>query len=444
MANSQKATSWAARRLEGLEAPQRPSILAFQHPSFRGLRLTLSAERGIALVVVIAMMVILLSITGAALLFSGLSLKSAANLKTGSGAIHVADASIQHALAIIPVGTDFDTLLAGGVTEFPCKNQSGTTGTCDGTNFKPTLTGSLSGYTYTVVAENDVTVSGETATNDVNHVVILTSTATGSNGATRKIKAYIGRSTVYIPPGPVYLPGSSQFIDTRFTGTSFEINGNDTIPGQSPGSGSASPIPGITTSTTSLTTAISGAGGTLDSSQYAEVNGLGGSPSVNTTSSLYQFDVNQLAQDIISAGIEGVTMQTLSTPNNTSGVWGTELAPKITHLTANNAQLGGTLTGYGVLIADANLAVRGSFSFKGIIIVLGEADFKGSGDAGTATLWGGLFVRESTSSDVGKEFEIGGAAKIYYSSQTLSVINNNWGNNLPKAAKLTAWHELML
>lgn len=396
------------------------------------MKARLKNNQGIVMVVVIVMMVILLSITGSAMLFSGLNLKTASNLKTGAVAIHAADAGIQHALAIIPVGTDFDTLLAGSVSGFPLVSG------------KPTLIASLSGYTYTVVAENDVTVSGETTTNDVNHVVILTSTATNSNGATRKIKAYIGRSSVYIPPGPVYLPGQSQFTDTRFTGTSFQINGNDTIPGQSPGSGSASPIPGIATSTTGTATAISGAGGTLSDSQDVQVGGLGGTPSVNTTSSLYQFDVNQLAQDIISAGIEGVTMQTLSSPNNTSGVWGTELAPKITHLTANNPQVGGDLTGYGVLIVDSNLAVRGSFSFKGIIIVLGEVDLKGSGDSGTATLWGGLFVKESTSSDVGKEFEIGGSAKVYYSSQTLGTVNSNWGNSLPKVAKVIAWHESMV
>lgn len=396
------------------------------------MKAILKNNQGITLVVVLILMVFLLTITGASLQFSSLNLKTASNLQTGRSALHAADAGIQHALAIIPVGTDFDALLAGSVSGFPLVSG------------KPTLTGSLSGYTYTVVAENDVTVSGETTTNDVNHVVILTATATNSNGATRRIKAYIGRSSVYIPPGPVYLPGTSQFVDTRFTGNSFEINGNDTIPGQSPGSGSASPIPGLATTSSGMVTAITGASGSLSDSQDPQVAGLGGTPSVSTTSSLYQFDVNQLAQDILSAGIEGVTMQTLNTSNNNNGIWGTELAPKITHLTANNPQVGGDLSGYGVLIVDSNLAVRGSFSFKGIIIVLGEVDLKGSGDSGTATLWGGLFVKESTSSDVGKEFEIGGSAKVYYSSQTLGTVNSNWGNSLPKVAKVIAWHESMV
>lgn len=389
----------------------------------------LKNNQGIALVMLIMLMVILLSATGAGLLFSGLNLKVASNLKAGSAALHVADAGIQHALAIIPVGTEFDTLLAGSVSGFPLVSG------------KPTLTGSLSGYTYTVVAENDPSDSGG-STDDSNRIVVFTSTATEPNGSKRTIKAYVGRSEVYIPPGPVYLPGQSQYVDTRFTGTSFDIDGSDTIPGQTPGSGSASPIPGISTST-STGDSISGASGTLSSSQYPLVSGQGTDPSVNTTSSIYNFDVQQTANNIIASGIEGVTMQTLNPGNYSSGIWGTELARKITRITGN-ATLTGDLTGYGVLIVEGTMTVRGSFSFKGIVIGLSDVDFKGSGDSGTATVWGAVFVKESTTSDPGMEFQIGGAAKIYYSSQTLGTVSSTWGSTLPKAAKVIAWHEMMI
>src|SRR5438093_3689169 len=173
-------------------------------------------ELGLTLAIVLMMMVVLLSITGAGLLFSNLNLKASANLKGGTVALQAADAGIQHALAAIPAGGDFDSLLTGGVSGFACYPAS----PCNGSSNKPRLSGSINGYTYTVVVENDTTVSGETATGDANKIVILTSTATSPSGSNRKVKAYIGRST-WTPPGTVYLPGASTSISETFTGSSF-------------------------------------------------------------------------------------------------------------------------------------------------------------------------------------------------------------------------------
>src|SRR3989338_2297652 len=54
------------------------------------MKVQLKSDRGIALVMVLAVMLILLSITGGALLLSGLNAKTASNVKTGGGAIHAA------------------------------------------------------------------------------------------------------------------------------------------------------------------------------------------------------------------------------------------------------------------------------------------------------------------------------------------------------------------
>src|ERR1043166_7170186 len=144
-------------------------------------------NRGITLVVVLVIMLVLLTLTGASLLMSGITSRTTSNLKTGTTAVQTADAGIRHALALIPAANDFDSLLTGSVTGFPCAPSS----PCNGTTNKPTLTGTLGSYTYTVVAENNTTVAGETATNDTDKIVILTSTATGPDGATIEIQAYI-------------------------------------------------------------------------------------------------------------------------------------------------------------------------------------------------------------------------------------------------------------
>src|SRR2546427_8234374 len=189
---------------------------------------TLRNNKGILGIVVLMVMTIFLCIIAASLSLSQLSLKASANLKGGTAALQAADAGIHHALAKIPAGGDFSSFWTGtGLADFPCKNSSGATGTCDGTNYKPTLTGSLAGYAYTVEVTNDTTVGGETVTNDINKIVILTSTATGPNGSKRKVRAYVGR-TPWLPPGTIYLPGAPTSIGETFTGSSFLISGNDT------------------------------------------------------------------------------------------------------------------------------------------------------------------------------------------------------------------------
>lgn len=55
-------------------------------------------ERGITLVVVLVVMVILLSIIGAGLLFSGINTKITANYQTGTKAFYAADTGINSAL----------------------------------------------------------------------------------------------------------------------------------------------------------------------------------------------------------------------------------------------------------------------------------------------------------------------------------------------------------
>ena len=402
------------------------------------MKTILRNERGLTLAIVLMMMVVLISITGAGLLFSSLNLKASANLKGGTAAMQAADAGIQHALAAIPAGGDFDSFWTGtGLTNFPCKNSSGTTGTCNGTTYKPTLTGSINGYSYTAVVENDTTVVNETATNDINKTVILTSTATSPSGSNRKVRAYIGRFP-WIPPGAIYLPGDFNYIETTFNGNSFGISGRDTIPGLPEGSGLNSPIPGIATTYSGTTSEI--VGGSLTSTQYGQVTGQGSNPSVSTSSTL--LDVYQMAQNLIALGVEGVDKQTLGHGNYSSGIWGTTLSPMITHITGD-ATMTGSLTGWGVLIIDGDMKLRGGFTFNGLVICLGDADVNGGGGGDLAKVWGTLLIRASTSSDSSDELRVAGGGNVYYSSLTLKTVTDKWPNGFSTNARIIAWNEIM-
>jgi Tfp pilus assembly protein PilX len=397
-------------------------------------------DRGLSLVLVIMAMAILLSITGAGLLFSNLNLKASSNLRGGTAALQAADAGIQHALAKVPAGGDFDSFWAGtGLADFPCKNSSGSTGTCDGTNYKPTLTGSLSGYAYTVEVTNDTSVGGELAANDTNKIIIFTSTATGPNGSQRKVRAYIGRSP-WIPPGTIYIPGTPANAPTQFNGNSFALTGNDTNP-----DGTAGPLAAISavaTNNADETTAISGPGGTLNSGQYGQVTGLGSNPSVATVTNL---DVNQLADDLIASA--GADLQTESggTFKSSDGDVGTSSQPKVTHVTGNATLTCGSgsksnAIGYGVLIVDGNLTIQGNFQFQGLIIARGEnVTIGGNG----SKLSGSLLVKESATS--GGLVKVGGNASFRYSSQALNTyVLSRWGGAFSTNARIIAWHEMMV
>src|SRR5213594_2680624 len=135
-----------------------PFILRRQLQSPRtGIRnRTVNSRKGLGLVVVLMIMALFISLTGASLSLSQLNLKASANLKGGTAALQAADAGIHHALAKIPAGGDFDSLLTGGVAGFPCYPAS----PCNGSSNKPTLTGSLAGYAYTVEVTNDTTAGG--------------------------------------------------------------------------------------------------------------------------------------------------------------------------------------------------------------------------------------------------------------------------------------------
>lgn len=434
------------------------------------MKAMLKNSQGIAMVVVLAMMVILLSITGASLLFSGLNLKAASNLKTGGGAIHVADAGIQHALAVVPSGTYFSDFLTGTFlpnTGFSC------TSPCNGTN-KPTLTGSMSGYTYTVVAENDPT-DGVGTTSDSNKLITLTSTATGPNSSTRKVKAYIGRSTTgWAPPGTVYVPGGAN-SDANFNTTgSFFMSGNDTNysadtnndgRADSISAGPNSSIYGVAPLYDSM---VSGFLNSLSSTEKTQVQGKGYNASTSpVTPSVFKsptsFSVSEMVNNFKSQPgvvqyLSGLSRNSTDCPTpppvpmSSNCVFGSDAVPQITYIKADTGTIkfdtNSTVVGSGVLILEGKANVFGNFEFHGLVISLA------SGPRGDETDESNLKLKFKNSARVfgavllgptGDElkFDIKDNATLYYSSQALNIVQTHWGSCcLPQPAKLIAWSEV--
>lgn len=421
----------------------------------------IKGSQGMALVVVIIIMMILLSITGASLLFSGLNLKVTGNLKAASVALQVADAGIQHALAVIPAGSQFDTLLQGSITGFPCANP------CNGNQNRPTLTGSLSGYTYTVVAENDPAEAAPT--NDSNKIITLTSEATGANGSKRKVRAYIGRmANGFVPPGAVYVPGSASTDSDFNTSGTFLITGSDTSyadsdangRADSTAAGSQSPIYGVAAGNQTVADEFRNS---LNSAEKPRVQGKDyngttspATPSIGVPTTT--IDVNELATNFINQitsnscppkCLHGLEWNSTNCPSSNPCRLGTDSSPQITYIKqgSDHIHFDGYVYGSGVLVVEGKAHFYGNFEFHGLVIAIAPGGLGGSTEEdiklklkNNARIFGNLMLGPN-SDDL--RFDIKDTAAIYYSSQALNLVQNNWGSLLPQPPKLFAWNEVM-
>ena len=358
----------------------------------------LKDSRGMALVVVIFIVSILLTLTGAGLLFSQLDLKMTGNHKLGTQALEVADTGVQHALAVIPVGTTFPYSSFAEVVS-------------------STIHPSVSGFSYSVEAVNTA----------ADMQAVLTSISQGPNGTKKVVMAYIGRGTFGL--GATSLPGSvADSTETNFSGDTFTISGIDNC-------GAAPAVPGIAVTDPALAEEISNSDtsdGGLASDQMDNVAGVGGSPSVVTISPP-SMTVSQYADAYLALSHVDLTGGNYSGSDN----WGTSSTPAITRITGD-ATITGTIDGYGVLIVDGTLDIAGNFSFHGLVITRGDIQIQVNGNAG---IYGALMIDESTVQDAGYELDVRGNAHIQYDSCALATADG-W-IPLPKAAKLLAWHEVM-
>lgn len=402
-------------------------------------------NRGMAMVMVIVIVAVLLAITGGALLFSGLNLRTASSLQAGVSAVQMADYGLQHAVATIPVGSVYTTFLTSGGGGFTCS------GTCNGTTVKPTLTGSYNGYSYTVVAENDP-AEGASTTTDVNKKIVLTVTATGPNGSIKRVQAYVGRSTKsWAPPGAFYFKGTTTNTSASawdvFSGSGFGFIGTDTNPDGTAGPKPA--IPAIATDNTGLRDLIKSQ---ITVGQYPQVTGsgyvAGSNPSVAVGSTT--LNVSTLITDILALGGASVVERGTGTYDGSGGVtFGTAAAPKITRVTGTGTlNLIGNFTGYGILIYDGDetngstdLNIGENAQFQGLIISTMHVHMDPHAGASTARVYGSMMMKQVATQS---SLEVQNGTKLYYSSKALlDYVQNNWGSVFIQPAIVLSWIELV-
>lgn len=411
----------------------------------------LKGSQGLALFLAIFMMAFFLLFITGGLIFSQLELKKTSNLSLAVQASETADAGLQHALATIekPWGWNFNAQLNCASPPCPVKDADGITYISN----KPFG----SGFSYTVTAQNDPpdTISPGSPTNDTNNIIILNSTANGPNNTKKEVQAYVKRSLVsFVHPGALYLPASTATI--TFGGTGFFITGNDT---GYDGLAAPSPKPAITGVAPINNTVRDSFKTALGSSRYNLVRGLGYiaspivSPSVITTTSDKVYDVNQIASNFYNHpnAVKFLNGQKINCSSSSPCVFGTDANPQITYIRegSDHTHLDGYVTGSGVLVSEGTTHIYGNFDFHGLLVVVnlgltgGTSSPPDSPDPSkpfsmttNAKVFGAV-LRGPTNQP--QTFDMQGNAKIYYSSQALTMANNLCGYCVPQPARIFAW-----
>lgn len=400
-------------------------------------------SQGLALFTVLFVMTVFLLFVTGGLFLAQINLKIASNHQLATQAVEVADAGLQHGLAVIPWAWDFDPLL--NCSTPPCTLVSKT-------DFP-----SGSGFSYTVTAQNDLTDinNGGSPTNDTNNILVLNSTASGPNGTKKLVEAYVKRSLVsFTPPGALYLPANSATI-TFDSGTGFFITGNDTDFNGSP---APTPKPAITGMAPIYDAIRDKFKTALGSSRYnlAQGEGYNGStspvtPSVITTDKVY--DVNKIALNFYNHPnavkyLQGLVYSSSQCPSTNPCKLGTDASPQITYVKegTNHIHFDAYVTGSGVLVVEGKAHIYGNFTFHGLVVSVQAGtssltfgfvdDPEPLSLKGNATIFGGVLVGPTNGA---QRFAMTQNAKIYYSSQGLSLANNLCGTCLPQPARVFAW-----
>jgi len=368
-----------------------------------------------ALVCVIFIVSILLTLTGASLLFSQMDLKITSNFKTGTSAFHIADVGIESAKAEMS-GKSFDSVLVGADGN---KNSISDNGILSFGASVP-----FNGGTYQVRVTDNDDGDGD-AWHDTDGKVYITST--GKFGSsTRTIKVLVSRANLNFNAAITVIDEkceTEQGGSATVTGLDYTYN-----PAQqnNPIRASGPDVHAIARSCTTIED---------DIKKPNQLTGLGGSPDITSDiGSLTLASLRSVRDDLISRAdiiYHGST-------NLNGGTLGTREEPKITYVD-DTLVLEGNVTGVGFLIVDKDFEIKGNFTFEGIILVgicpTCPGRMKGTGNG---KVYGSMVLANPTSShdEEARIEDMTGNSSIYYSTYGIDLA-------LRRTFKTVGWQELM-
>ncbi|MCZ6550834.1 MAG: PilX N-terminal domain-containing pilus assembly protein [candidate division NC10 bacterium] len=371
-------------------------------------------ERGIALVVTL-LVISLLTLVG--LTFLTLSFAEniiAYNEIHATRAFGIAEAGLAHGRRYLPetaATTGFDPLLVGS---------SGTPPTSIPVAALQNLSSFGAGQgTYSVsVANNTAAYQAVTADpdpqDDTDSRVWITALGTYRD-STRTVRALVEVTTLLSPPAAIdSLDGSDSGDPTEFdfSGNAFQVTGYDTPPPQTAGTcGTAAAIkPGIAVESAPGLTELDSE---IASNQENNIAGAGGDKSI----AMEPFPTLAQLQALKAALIQQATVIWSGSTNISSDV-GSPTSPVIAYAD-DHLDLQGNGDGYGILVVERRLRIRGTYKWEGLILLVGQGEFE---IEGTAEVYGAVLAA-NTGSYSGNSGEtrvtVKGNATVAYSSQAL-------------------------
>lgn len=433
-------------------------------------------ERGVALPLALIILTAMTALTIALLSLAAFQPQISKNLADATQARFAADAGVEWAFNVLASTPDWNTLLAGASSGGVTMIAGGRIGTL------PAARG-----TYTVVVRNDTLPTDQqltgvapdtNPTSDGNGRLIVTSTGNVANAA--KTIRVVATKLAFPPglfPGALNFPGNE--AETNFSGTAFTVDGNGWLMDGSGLDASCAPVFGVSVSPTLGNPPGSNeqvVENSLNNQQKKGITGKKQNPALagtgNNTIAPDPVLTPQFVQNFIdqAKAMADITLQStqgnpLSFNNigssctgsatqdatNTS-CWGSKdpstgvVNPKIVYIKGDPdptsafhaLTLGGTTTGYGILIVeDGDFIINGNFAWYGAIIVTGKWVGIGYMGGGNQTVYGSVISNETEHDPGYFEGWIAGNAKIRYSCQALA-------NAIPtrKTVALTNWKEL--
>lgn len=429
-------------------------------------------QRGIALPLTLMILLVISSLALALLAMAGYEPAISRNLAEGTQARFAAEAGAEAAFDTLAVTANWSTLIA---------------------NANPTVTlfnnrsiGSLpaSQGTYTVLLRND-NLAGDPAitgvaadtggpTQDLNKVMIVTSTGTTNKGM-KRIRVVV-KKLAFPPglfPGALNIPGTE--AETLFNGTSFSVDGRGYKMDGTRDAGcpstygiSVSSTYGIPPGSNELLVEAS-----LTAAQLANIWGksqtggadTSGKPTIAANASLSPSMIKDFI-DQAKASADIVLQSDIAAPLAMSNIgstcaadpksqscWGYknpvtgEIVSKVVYVkgspdptslfTALN--LSGTSTGYGVIIVeDGDFRINGNFAWNGAIIVTGKWVGLGFMGGGVQTVYGSVISNETASDPGFFEGVMTGSAQIRNSCEALSAALS--GNR--RLTSIVSWKDL--
>ena len=193
----------------------------------------------------------------------------------------------------------------------------------------------------------------------------------------------------------------------------------------------------------------------LSSQQGNNVQGAGGTPSVDSSTLMSKTILREFADSMKMSADTLLTNPPDLTGNTDANncvmigtqntCMGTLAAPKLTYISVtdgNAFEIKGNIQGVGILILDGNsLVFKGDVGWTGIVMVLGQnIGFDDLGGGHVQNVRGGLLVGEYADTNTSLDLDLRGNPKLTYSQEAIDPVTNYLVNK--KKYSVISWQRV--